>query len=125
MLGTSVEQATPARRMAVGGALVALGMERRMERNMGISAETLHRGKAQRLMDASRALTLGGALGTITLGSRHPGVARVAGAALLAGSVCTRFAIFEAGQASARDPRYTVVPQRERLAASTAASRGR
>jgi hypothetical protein len=36
--------------------------------------------------------------------------------ALLAGSACTRFGIFEAGQASARDPKYTVVPQRERLA---------
>jgi hypothetical protein len=28
----------------------------------------------------------------------------------------TRFGIFEAGLASARDPKYTVVPQRERLA---------
>jgi hypothetical protein len=34
---------------------------------------------------------------------------------LLAGSACTRFGIFEAGQASARDPRYTVVPQRARI----------
>jgi hypothetical protein len=29
--------------------------------------------------------------------------------------VLTRFGIFEAGLASARDPKYTVVPQRERL----------
>jgi hypothetical protein len=35
--------------------------------------------------------------------------------ALLAGSACLRFGVFDAGQASARDPRYTVVPQRERL----------
>jgi len=42
----------------------------------------------------------------------------MSGAALLAGSVCTRFAIFEAGQASARDPRYTVIPQRERVTRS-------
>ena len=40
-----------------------------------------------------------------------------AGAALMAGSACLRFGVFDAGQASARDPRYTVVPQRERLAA--------
>jgi hypothetical protein len=33
----------------------------------------------------------------------------------MAGSACTRFGVFEAGQASARDPKYTVVPQRERL----------
>ena len=89
-----------------------------MERSMGISGETLRRGKARRFLDASRTLTIGGALGTIALGRRYPGAARVSGAALLAGSVCTRFAIFEAGQESARDPRYTVIPQRERLDAS-------
>ena len=32
-------------------------------------------------------------------------------------SVVTRFGVFEAGLASARDPKYTVVPQRERMAA--------
>ena len=39
----------------------------------------------------------------------------MSGAALLAGSACTRFGVFEAGQASAKDPKYTVVPQRERV----------
>ena len=34
----------------------------------------------------------------------------------MAGSACTRFGVFEAGLASAKDPKYTVVPQRERLA---------
>jgi hypothetical protein len=33
----------------------------------------------------------------------------------MAGSACTRFGVFEAGQESAKDPRYTVVPQRERV----------
>ena len=36
---------------------------------------------------------------------------------LAAGSALTRFGVFEAGLQSARDPKYTVVPQRERLAA--------
>jgi formate-dependent nitrite reductase membrane component NrfD len=114
MLGAPVAQAGPARRMAVGGAVIELGMAQRMERSMGISAETLRTGKAGRLMNASRALTIGGAFGAL-IGGRHRAVAAVAGAALLAGSACTRFAIFEAGQASARDPRFTVEPQRERL----------
>ena len=48
MAGAPVEQATPARRMAVGGAALALVMEQRMERSMGLSAETLHAGKARR-----------------------------------------------------------------------------
>jgi hypothetical protein len=39
----------------------------------------------------------------------------ISGAALMAGSAYTRFGIFEAGQQSARDPKYTVVPQRQRL----------
>jgi hypothetical protein len=43
-----------------------------------------------------------------------------AGAALLAGSACTRFGIFRAGLESARDPKYTVQPQRRRLAKAKA-----
>jgi hypothetical protein len=39
------------------------------------------------------------------------------GALLAAGSLLTRFGVFDAGMASARDPKYTVVPQRERMAA--------
>jgi hypothetical protein len=50
-------------------------------------------------------------------------MSRIGGAALLAGSAATRFGIFHAGQQSARDPRYTVVPQRERLDRSTQPSR--
>jgi hypothetical protein len=49
------------------------------------------------------------------VGRRHRAVSALGGAALVAGSVCTRFGLFAAGQQSAADPRYTVVPQRERL----------
>ena len=35
--------------------------------------------------------------------------------ALLAASVATRFGIFHGGVASARDPKYTVLPQRDRI----------
>ena len=45
----------------------------------------------------------------------RPPAAAVSGAALLAGSALTRFGVFAAGMASARDPKYTVEPQRERL----------
>ena len=41
----------------------------------------------------------------------------VAGSALvLGGEVLLRWAVFRAGFASARDPRYTVIPQKERKA---------
>jgi len=42
-------------------------------------------------------------------------ISALSGVALLAGSALTRFGVFEAGVTSAKDPKYTVVPQRERL----------
>jgi hypothetical protein len=114
MVTTPTAQAGPARRLALGGALVDLAMERRMEQSMGITAEPLHAGKAGRLMKAAQVCTVAGAVGTLLAG-RSRSAAVLSGAALVAGSVCTRFGIFEAGQESAQDPKYTVVPQRERL----------
>jgi hypothetical protein len=114
LVTSPVTETGPVRRMALGGAVLELVMEHRMEQSMGITAEPLHEGKAGRLMRAAKALTLAGAAGSLLAGrSRTAGV--LSGAALLAGSACTRFGVFEAGQASARDPKYTVVPQRERL----------
>ena len=43
-------------------------------------------------------------------------VTAVSGAALMGASAATRWGVFHAGMASARDPKYTVVPQRQRLA---------
>lgn len=114
MVASPVHEAGPARRMAVAGAVAELVMERRMERSMGITAEPLHEGTAGRLMKAAKVLTMVGAAGSLLAG-RSRTAAVVSGAALMAGSACTRFGVFEAGQASARDPKYTVVPQRERL----------
>jgi formate-dependent nitrite reductase membrane component NrfD len=113
MLGAPVDQAGPARRMAVAGALVDLAAAQRMEASMG------------RLMRASKALTGLGAAATAVFGARSRAVSAMAGAAFLAGSACTRFGIFEAGQASARDPKYTVVPQRRRLEQSGSAAPSR
>lgn len=45
------------------------------------------------------------------------------GALLAAGSLLTRFGVFEAGIASTKDPKYVVVPQRERMAAREAEAR--
>lgn len=116
MIGSPISQAGPARHFAVGGAVVELLMEKQMERSMGITAEPLHQGKAGKLMRASTLLTAAGAAGALLGGGRSRVVAVLSGAALMTGSACTRFGVFEAGQASARDPRYTVVPQRERMA---------
>lgn len=114
LLAAPTAEAAPVRRMAAAGALLELAMEQRMERSMGITAEPLHHGTAGRLMRAAKLLTAAGAAGTLLAG-RNRAVAAVSGAALVAGSACTRFGVFEAGIASAKDPKYTVVPQRERL----------
>jgi hypothetical protein len=114
MMGSSTAQAGPARRLAIGGMVVDLVAERRMEGSMGISAETLRTGRARLLMRTSRALAVGGIVGA-ACGRSSRTLSLLSGAALVAASACTRFGIFEAGQQSARDPRFTVAPQRERL----------
>jgi hypothetical protein len=65
-------------------------------------------------MTASKVLTVAGAVGALA-GRRSRVLSMAAGAALMAGSFSTRFGVFEAGIASAKDPRYTVVPQRDRV----------
>jgi hypothetical protein len=55
-------------------------------------------------------------------GRRRPLLA-AAGVALMAGSALQRFGVFEAGVASTQDPKYVVVPQRERLSEAQRSSR--
>lgn len=121
LVASPVGQAGPARRLGVAGAVLELAVERRMEAGMGITAEPLHQGTPGRLMRASKVLTAAGALGAATVARRSRAGAVASGLALLGGSACLRFGVFEAGQASARDPRYVVVPQRERIAQGRAA----
>lgn len=114
MLLTPVAQAGPARRMGVLGAGLEVAASRLLERRLGLSAEAYTTGKAHRLRQWAEYLTVGGALGTVAAG-RNRAAAAASGLALLAGSVLQRFGVFEAGVESTRDPKYVVVPQRERL----------
>lgn len=110
--------AGPARRLAVAGALTELAASHRMETSMGLAGEPYSQGRAGRLNRSARALTAAGAFGLVLAGRRNRRAAAASGVALAAGSACTRFAVFAAGVQSAEDPRYTVVPQLERLARS-------
>ncbi len=92
-----------------------------LERRLGMVAETMRTGTAGRRMKAAKALTLAGALGAGTLARRNRLAAVLSGGALVAASALTRFGIFAAGMASARDPKYTVEPQRARLRRQQAA----
>ncbi|GAC1323099.1 MAG: polysulfide reductase NrfD [Mycobacteriales bacterium] len=124
LLAVPVERAGPARRLALMGAVLELGAMEKMERRMGLVGEPLHLGRPGRLLKMSKGLTAGGALLGAVAGRRSRVAAMAAGAALVAGSACTRFGVFAAGVESARDPKYTVIPQRERLDSGNAA-RGR
>lgn len=109
-------EAGPARRMAVLGAALELGAFRAMKRRMGLVAEPFDQGRPYLLLRAAELLTVGGTALAL-FGGRDRRLALAAGACLLTGSAALRFGVFHAGVASAEDPRYTVVPQRERLAA--------
>jgi hypothetical protein len=88
-----------------------------MTRRMGMSAEPYRSGRACAYIRAGQALSVLGAAGALLgrgASARGRAIGAVSGASLLAASAATRWGIFHAGLASARDPKYTVVPQRER-----------
>ncbi|MEV7328063.1 NrfD/PsrC family molybdoenzyme membrane anchor subunit [Micromonospora sp. NPDC093244] len=116
LLAAPPAQAGPARRMAVAGAALELYGAHRVETRLGLLSEPYRLGLPGRLLRAGRLLTASGVAGAL-LGRRSRTVGALSGAALLAASVATRFGIFYGGVASAHDPRYTVVPQRERVEA--------
>lgn len=121
MITTPVSETGPARRLAVLGVVGDLVAMKVMERRMDpVAAEPLHHGGPGRMLQWSERLAVAGGLGTL-LGGRHRGVAVMSGLALMAASALTRFGVFEAGLESARDPRYTIEPQKRRLAARRAA----
>ncbi|HEY8471143.1 MAG TPA: NrfD/PsrC family molybdoenzyme membrane anchor subunit [Natronosporangium sp.] len=117
LLAAPASEAGPARLLAVAGTGLELAAERRMTTRLGGLAEPYRQGRPARWMRLGQLLTAAGAAGAVA-GRRNRLVAAVAGSALLAGALCTRFGVFEAGLASARDPKYTVDPQRARLAAA-------
>jgi hypothetical protein len=116
LLLTPVQHSRPARRMAIAGAAIELTASELLKRRLGMVAEPYERGRPGRLMRLASRMTLGATV-VSTLSGRSRAVSAICGATLVASSVVTRFGVFEAGLASARDPKYTVVPQRERMAA--------
>ena len=112
---TPPRYAGPARRLAIGGALVESIGTQVMERRLGELGEPYRRGAAGRLAKAAVALAVGGGA-LMALGARRSRATVVAGCAmLLAGSLCERWSVFRAGFQSAEEPKYTVGPQRERI----------
>ncbi len=115
MLAAPLAESPPARRLALLAAAGELVAEHLLDRRLGMVAETMHTGVAGQRLKAAKALTVAGAVGAATLARRNRLAAMLSGGALLGASALTRFGIFAAGMASARDPKYTVEPQRARI----------
>ncbi len=118
LLATAPADAEPARNLAILGASVELIAKRQLIKRLAASprqslAEPYEAGTTGAILRLAEFLTAGALAGAV-LGRRNRVVSALAGASLVAASALTRFGIFEAGMASARDPKYTIVPQRHR-----------
>jgi hypothetical protein len=87
-----------------------------MEKRLGFVGEVYREGEAARYGKLARGLSATGGAVLALRGKRSRTAAVAGGALVLAGEAALRFAVFKAGFQSARDPRYTVLPQKERLA---------
>ncbi|SEP37452.1 Formate-dependent nitrite reductase, membrane component NrfD [Amycolatopsis saalfeldensis] len=113
LLVPSVETG-PVVRAGLIGAAAELAAARHAETGLGLASEPYRTGRAGKLLKAARALTAAGA-GLSLVARRNRAAGAAAGVAYLAAGLCTRFGVYAAGVESARDPKYVVVPQRERL----------
>lgn len=100
---TPPAHARPAVRVAIGGAAVALAATEVCAGRLGRAGGPYRQGRAGALMRAAKCLIGGGAALLAMRGGRRP-AAIAGGLAILAGCACERWAIFEAGMQSARDP---------------------
>jgi hypothetical protein len=115
-VATPPAQAGAARRLAIAGALLELAATKAMEMRLGqLLGEPYRQGAAGRFTKLAKGCTVAGAA-LVGLGGRRRASSAVGGALLLAGSLFERLAVYRAGSQSAADPKYTVVPQRERAA---------
>jgi formate-dependent nitrite reductase membrane component NrfD len=122
LLAAHPADAEPARHLAVLGATVELIAKRQLLARLAGSggqslAEPYETGTTGAILRLAELLTAGALAGAV-LGRSSRAVSALSGASLVAASALTRFGIFEAGLASARDPKYTIVPQHRRLTAA-------
>ena len=106
--------AGPARRLAVAGVAAEAVAMHAMEFRLGETGEVYHRGTAGKAATAAKTLAGAGALLLARRGRRSRSAAVLGGALVCAGELCLRWSVFKAGFQSARDPKYTIRPQRER-----------
>ncbi|PSK64081.1 hypothetical protein B0E53_03986 [Micromonospora sp. MH33] len=110
-----VGEAAPARLAGIAGSVAAQFVDRAVHRRLGMVAEPLSEGRPGRLLRASHWCARAGiALLTVSAVRRSRALDVLGGVALVAESALTKFGYFYAGTASAADPKYTVLAQRDR-----------
>ena len=108
------EESGPARRLAVAGTVGALGTMEAMQHRLGLVGEVYKKDAAGKLARVSKLCSAAGAALLATRARRSRGAAVAGSALVLAGELALRWSVFRAGFQSARDPRYTVIPQKQR-----------
>jgi hypothetical protein len=122
-LATPTWCAGPARRAAIGGIVAELGLVHAMEKRLGFVGEVYKQGEAGKYSKVSKALGVAGAALLAARGRKSRAAAAAGGALILGSSLALRWSVFKAGFQSARDPKYTVVPQKQRAATRLAEAR--
>jgi Polysulfide reductase len=112
---TPLEHAAPARRLAIAGALIEVGVKEVMHHQLGDVGEPYKQGAGARFGDVSRACNLAGAALLYRRGAHSRAAAVAAGALLCAGALSARWSTYKAGFQSAADPKYVVGPQRRAI----------
>jgi formate-dependent nitrite reductase membrane component NrfD len=116
-MAVPVDEAGPARRLAIGAGVASVALKELMQKRLGFVGEVYKQEEAGMFGRAAKLGTSAGAALLALGGKRSRAAAVVGGALVLGGELAMRWSIFRAGFQSARDPRYVVVPQRERKAA--------
>ena len=98
-----VDEAGPARRLALAGAVGELATAETMKRRLGDVAAVYEHGRARAFAVLSKRLTATGAV-LAAVGGRR--LRCLGGALLVGGAAAERFAVFHAGVQSTDDPRY-------------------
>ena len=101
---------------ALAGVLAEGALMQVMERRLGEIGEVYSQGEAGKFSWAAKGLSTAGAALLARRGRESRGAAVLGGALVCAGELCLRWAVFKAGFQSARDPKYVVESQRQRVA---------
>jgi formate-dependent nitrite reductase membrane component NrfD len=109
------EDAGPARRLAIAGVLAEGALMQLMELRLGKVGEVYRQAEAGKFSWAAKGLATAGAALLAKRGKKSRTALALGGALVCAGELCVRWAVIKAGFQSARDPRYVVEQQRQRV----------